>query len=491
MENINEKVSVKRNALLNVIYTLVNIIFPVITFPYVSRVLSVEKMGAVSFYSSISNYAIIFGSLGVSVYGIRACAKVRDNKKILSQTVAELEVITLFATSIVITVLIVASNFINRLNSEPLLLAINLVLVFSSAFSFDWLYSGVEQYDYITKRTIAIKLISLMLVYIFVKDREDYYIYALIIAFSTVGANILNLLHTRKFVSINLVGRLRLKNHFGPMLLLFSSVLAVSVYTNLDTVMIGFISGDREVGLYTVAVKSKTLLLTTINAISTVLLPRLSYYFSNRMKDAYNRTIKRSVSIIFMISIPLTFFFIIEAYDCILLLGGRDYAEATLCMKIIMPILLISSFSNITGNQVLIPLGKYACFMKAVVAGAVVNLLLNSFMIPYYGANGAAIATLFAEITQMAIQFVYSRKYIIPSINKITILKIVISTLCGIIALLFIRRLFNFNAFINLAFFSVCYFSVYMLGLVIMKENTFKELLGEILALMLKKQSEE
>ena len=175
MENINEKVSVKRNALLNVIYTLVNIIFPVITFPYVSRVLSVEKMGAVSFYSSISNYAIIFGSLGVSVYGIRACAKVRDNKKILSQTVAELEVITLFATSIVIIVLIVASNFINRLNSEPLLLAINLVLIFSSAFSFDWLYSGVEQYDYITKRTIAIKLISLMLVYIFVKDREDYY----------------------------------------------------------------------------------------------------------------------------------------------------------------------------------------------------------------------------------------------------------------------------------------------------------------------------
>lgn len=283
-----KEVSVKRNAILNIIYTLVNILFPIVTFPYVSRVLSVEKMGTVSFFSTISNYAIMFGSLGVSVYGIRACAKIRNDKKKLNQTVAELEVINLFATSVVIILLIVISIYVNKLSSEPVLLIINLILIFSAAFSFDWVYSGIEQYDYITKRTITIKFISLVLVYVFVREQKDYYIYALIMAFSTVGANILNLLYIRKYVSVSGLNRLQIKRHLGPMLLLFSSILAVNVYTNLDTVMLGFISGDREVGLYTVAVKSKTLLLTTINAISTVLLPRLSYYFSNKMEDAYN-----------------------------------------------------------------------------------------------------------------------------------------------------------------------------------------------------------
>lgn len=484
-----KEVSVKRNAILNIIYTLVNILFPIVTFPYVSRVLSVEKMGTVSFFSTISNYAIMFGSLGVSVYGIRACAKIRNDKKKLNQTVAELEVINLFATSVVIILLIVISIYVNKLSSEPVLLIINLILIFSAAFSFDWVYSGIEQYDYITKRTITIKFISLVLVYVFVREQKDYYIYALIMAFSTVGANILNLLYIRKYVSVSGLNRLQIKRHLGPMLLLFSSILAVNVYTNLDTVMLGFISGDREVGLYTVAVKSKTLLLTTINAISTVLLPRLSYYFSNKMEDAYNRTIKKSVSIILMISIPLTFFFIIEARECILLLGGQDYIEATLCMQIIMPILLISSFSNITGNQILIPLGKDIFFMRAVVAGAVVNLLLNIFMIPNYGAVGAAISTLFAEISQMCVQLKYSKKYIISNVNWKTVLKIALSALMGSIILLMIKRMFSYSAFINLMLFSICYFVIYTFGLIIMKEYSFIEILGEIVDKVLRKRS--
>lgn len=474
-----EKVSVKKNAILNIIYTLVNILFPIVTFPYVSRVLMVEKMGTVSFFSSVSSYAIMFGTLGVSVYGIRACAKTRDNKSDLSQVVAELEVINIVATTVVVAVLALSSLYISRLNSEPILLFINLVLIFSSSFSFDWLYSGLEQYDYITKRTIIIKLIALVLVYIFVKEKNDYYIYALIMAFSTVGANALNFVHARKYVSLTGLKRLQINRHLKPMLLLFSSILAVSVYTNLDTVMLGFMSGDREVGLYTVAVKSKTLLLTMINAISTVLLPRLSYYFSNKMEDECNKIVKKSVSIILMISIPLTVFFIFEARDCILLLGGREYIDATICMQIIMPILLISSFSNITGNQILIPLGKDSCFMRAVMAGAVIDLVLNIFMIPLYGAKGAAIATLVAEITQTLVQLFYSKHYIIPNTNWATILKIGISTFCCMVVLMLLQNILNVNSFVNLIVFSTIYFSMYGVLLIILHEKLVIDLLQE------------
>ena len=474
-----EKVSVKKNAILNIIYTLVNILFPIVTFPYVSRVLMVEKMGTVSFFSSVSSYAIMFGTLGVSVYGIRACAKTRDNKSDLSQVVAELEVINIVATTVVVAVLALSSLYISRLNSEPILLFINLVLIFSSSFSFDWLYSGLEQYDYITKRTIIIKLIALVLVYIFVKEKNDYYIYALIMAFSTVGANALNFVHARKYVSLTGLKRLQINRHLKPMLLLFSSILAVSVCTNLDTVMLGFMSGDREVGLYTVAVKSKTLLLTMINAISTVLLPRLSYYFSNKMEDECNKIVKKSVSIILMISIPLTVFFIFEARDCILLLGGREYIDATICMQIIMPILLISSFSNITGNQILIPLGKDSCFMRAVMAGAVIDLVLNIFMIPLYGAKGAAIATLVAEITQTLVQLFYSKHYIIPNTNWATILKIGISTFCCMVVLMLLQNILNVNSFVNLIVFSTIYFSMYGVLLIIFHEKLVIDLLQE------------
>lgn len=472
--------SIKKNALLNIVYTLVNILFPVITFPYASRILLVERMGTVSFFSSIANYAIMFGSLGISMYGIRVTARIRDDKKKLSIVVAELEVINIIATVIVLMFLGLSVPFVDRLNSEPALLLVNATLILSGAFSMNWLYSGLEQYGYITKRTIAVKFIAIILMLLFVHTIDDYIIYAAIIAFSTIASNVLNFFYSRKFISWPYNEPLKYRQHFKPMLLLFSSILAVSVYTNLDTVMLGFISGDREVGLYTVAVKSKTLLLTTVNAISTVLLPRLSYYFSNRMEKEYNRTVRKSVSIIFMISIPLTFFFMLEATDCIAILGGKDYLDATLCMQIIMPILLISGFSNITGNQVLIPLGKDAYFMKAVTAGAIVDLVLNMFLIPAFGSVGAATATLLAEITQMSTQLYYSKQYILPNIKWMTIIKIIVSAAVAGLVTYLVSWIIVYNALISIILLGITYFCIYAIGLILLREKMFIDICKEL-----------
>lgn len=476
--------SIRVNAILNIIYTISNIVFPMITFPYVSRVLLADGMGKVSFFTAVANYAIMIASLGISTYGIRATAKVRDNKNELSKTVAELLIINVSMTVVVITMLFASIPLVGKFQEDVVLLIINSVLIIGSALGINWLYSGLEQYSYITKRSIVFKIISLILVFLFVNDRSDYAIYAAIVVFSSMGSYLINFFYARKFVRFRNLGKLNLAQHLKPMMLLFASILAVNVYTNLDTVMLGFISGDREVGLYTVAVKVKCLLLAVINAISAVLLPRLSYYISEKKTDEFNRILKKSIVVIFLLSIPLSVFFIMEARNSILLLGGEDYVGATLCMRIVLPILLISGFSNITGNQILIPLGKDSCFMKAVVAGSLVDLVMNAVLMPKYGAVGAAVATLIAECTQMSIQFYFAKDNIWSSIQKKPIIKILFSTLIAVICVSGLKYVLNIHienytidAFVNLMVDSVVFFGMYSVIMLLTKEVYFRELM--------------
>ena len=177
--------SIKTNAVLNIIYTISNIIFPMITFPYVSRILLADGMGKVSFFTAVANYAVMLASLGISTYGIRATANARDDKQELSKVTVELLVINLIATIIVIGTIIVSIPYVAKFQDDKLLLLINCCLIFCSSFSLNWLYSGLEQYSYITKRSITFKLISLMLVFLFVHTKADYNKYAAITVFST------------------------------------------------------------------------------------------------------------------------------------------------------------------------------------------------------------------------------------------------------------------------------------------------------------------
>ena len=367
--------SIKYNALMNIVLTLSNIVFPLITFPYISRVLSPEGVGITNFFFAIGNYSVLIATLGMGTYGIRQISKSRNDKEELSKTMQELIIINLVMSLFVLSILIILTFFIEKFNNELGLVIITCLTVLSSVFSLGWLYSGLEQYDYITKRSLFFKIISLILIFILVKDREDYIVYSSITLFSTLGSNIMNVYHSRKYVSFKLKKNLKFKKHIKPILYLFSSLLAVNVYTNLDTVMLGFVNGDEAVGLYSVASKIKWLLLMLITSGSAVLLPRLSLYVSNKERDKFNKILKDTTSLILMISIPMAIYFIFMAKDSIKLLGGESFLEATFTMQILMPILIISGFSNIMGNQILLPLNKEKYFMYAVTVGALINLL--------------------------------------------------------------------------------------------------------------------
>ncbi len=463
--------SISQNAILNIIYTLTNMIFPLFTFPYVSRIILVDLMGRISFYQSISSYAIMVASVGISTYGIRAVARCRDDKVLLTKTVQELFIINSIGTAFVICVILFSLLFLDRLKDDALLLIINILLILTAPLGMNWLYSGLEQYSFITRRAIAVKVLSLMAIFAFVKTKDDYTIYALIIALSSVITYVINFAFCQKFISFKLIKH-NYKPHFKPMLLLFSSILAINIYTHLDSAMLGFICDDRQVGLYTIAIYAKTALLTTVNAISAVLLPRVSYYFSNENTDALHSLLRKSISIISMISVPLTVFFILKAKDCVLILGGEDYIDSVPCMQVIMPVLLISGFSNITGNQILIPQGKDSCFMKAVVSGAFADIILNSLLMPHYGCLGAATATLIAEMIQMMIQLHFAKGFVIPNVSLKKTFIIFFSTcesalvMCGIERVLVLK-----NFWIEFIVCAMSFFIIYMISLLVFKEE--------------------
>lgn len=471
--------SIKKNALLNIIYKLSSLIFPMLVYPYVSRILMSEYLGKVTFFSNISSYGMLLGSLGISTYGIRAVAKVRDNKKKLSKVVKELFLINTIITCVVLLALSGSIIWVNKFKDNSALFLISIAQIAVAPFSMEWLYGGLEQYGYITKRAIWFKIISLVLIFSFVHDKNDYVKYALILAISCVGNYACNFVYARKFISFHIYEKLEFRKHIKPIMTFFASLLAISVYTNLDSLMLGFINGDNAVGLYDVAVKAKTVILSLINAISSVLLPRLSYYIAKNEQKLYNEVLKESIRIILMVSIPLTVFFEIEAYDCILILGGVHYTAAIPCMMILMPILMVSGFSNITGNQILIPHGLEKYYTRAVICGAFADLILNVLLMPSYGIYGAAVATLLAEVIQMSIQTYYAKENLKNKIDKDVIGKILLSALISGGIVIVVKNIFNISPIINVAITCILFGICYIICMYLFKINEIVEILNK------------
>jgi len=473
--------SIKKNAILNIIYTSTNLLFPLITYPYVLRIISADGIGKVQFFTSIENYAVMLAGLGISTYGIREVAKNRSDENKLEVAVSELLTINMLSTFIIAFVYFALVLTIPRFSKELGLGLINGVIIITAPFGMNWFFSGLEKYEYITKRTIAFKIISLVMIFLLIHRDADYILYAIILAFSNVGAFVCNYLYAKKILKFSYKKKVDLAHHMKPMFVLFASTLAINVYINLDTVMLGIIRTDRDVGMYSTAVKVKVVLLQIVNAISTVLFPRLTYYLSQGKIQEYNNALKKSFSIILSITIPLTIYFEMMAEECILILGGKEYIDAVTCMRILLPILVVSGFSNITGNQILIPNGKDTAFMKAVSVGALVDFLLNLVFMKEYGFNGAALATLIAEITQMTIQSIYSRKHILNNISASIVLRPCLSASLSCVLIIIVSKYIT-HIFLRMIITSIGYFGFYIILQVFFGDLYIKEYLMLLLS---------
>ena len=401
---------VKINMMMNALLTLSSIIFPLITLPYVTRILGAEGVGRVYNASSVLSLFAVFAELGIPVYGIRACAKVRDDRAELSRTVREIMAVNLAVCAVVYMAFAVALFTVPALQSDRLLLTIMSSSILLNAVGVEWLYKALEKYVYITVRSVFFKLVALIAMFLMVRNENDYIVYGAITVFASAASNIVNFCGIHRYADLRPAGRHDLKRHIPAMLMLFALAAATTIYTSLDLAILDLFKGHAEAGMYGVSVKIKLVLVSLITSVSAVLLPRNSFYYEkNRIDDFYD-LLAKTLNMVITVSLPVTFYFILFARESILLLAGDGFTGSIRPMQIIMPSVILIGISNIIGMQMLIPSDREKAVTAAAGAGAVTDLILNLILIPRYASSGAAAATLTAEVIVLCCLIAASRK---------------------------------------------------------------------------------
>ena len=455
--------SVKFNFIMNFIMSASSIVFPLITFPYISRVLMATGNGKVATASAVITYFNMFASLGIPTYGIRACAKVRDDKEKLSKTVQELLIINSITMFLTCIVFVVTVALVPEFAAEKELYIINGIGMVLNMFAITWLYNALEQYAYITVCNMVVKLLSLVLMFLLVHNPEDYIVYGGITVFASSASYVFNFVYATKFVSFKKSGTYDFRIHIKPILRFFAMAAATSVYTNLDVVMLRFMQGNTEVGYYNAAIKVKTILVTLITSLGTVLLPRLSYYIKKEKTEDFYRMIGKAVNFVVVAGLPLTIYFMLYASESIQFLAGDGYQGAVLPMIILMPTVLLIGMSNITGIQILTPQNQEQKVLNSIVCGAV------------------------AELVVLLVQCVYLKEILKDIMRDVSGMKIGVAIVVATIGGSLVKGLLDLESFgwsmeiqsfVMLAISACVFFGIYGVVLLMTKEKLVWEIVG-------------
>ncbi|MGN0361335.1 MAG: flippase [Bilifractor sp.] len=470
------RISIKKNFIMNALLTMSQFIFPLITFPYVSRILQVTGTGKVSFATSLVSYFAMFAQLGIPTYGIRACAKVRDHKEELTRVTQELLIINLVTMLFAYIAFFGMLLFVPRLQSEKPLYIVVSVTILLNTVGMEWLYKGLEQYSYITIRSIIFKFIALILMLLLIHQKSDYVLYGALSVFASAASNLFNLFHAHRFISLRPVGHYNFRRHMKAIGVFFAMSCATTIYTQLDTVMLGFMATDTDVGYYNAAVRIKTILVSVVTSLGAVLLPRSSYYVQEGNMKEFKRLTAKALNFVWIISLPLTLYFMLFAKEGIYTLAGSGYTGSIAPMQLIMPTLVLIGLSDITGIQILVPIGKEIYVLYSEIAGAVTDLVLNAILIPVIQSSGAAIGTLVAEFVVLMVQVWALRKDHLVHFKDVCYWKLGLAALLAVPACLWTKQLhFVNNLSINSLFIIVIsgllFFGVYFALLTVTKEE--------------------
>ena len=392
--------SIKENTIYNAVRTASTIIFPLITLPYVNRVLLPDNVGKVDFARSFISYFSLISTLGIFTYGIRECARVKDDKKKLSDIASQLFSINLITTGLAYILMLIILMLTSRFAEyKSLILLYSTTLVFN-CLGVEWLNSAMEDFKYITIRSIFFQVLSLILMFTLVLKESDYVFYALILVIATNGASIINIHYRRRFCKIKFTLKIDWKKHFLPILYLFVMTLSQVIFNNADITMLGIMNGDYEVGLYSTAHKIVNMVATVVSSVGIVVMPRLSYYFAEKDFDKANGILNKLLGLNIGVGFPCFTGVIMLANEIAWLVGGDEFSNAASIIRILMIGFIFSLVGgSFLGNAVLIATNKEKYYMIVCCITAIVNIIVNSFLIPVFGGNGAAIATALSSLT--------------------------------------------------------------------------------------------
>ncbi len=477
--------SIKKNFIFNASLSVLNVIFPLITYPYVTRVLGPDNLGRVRFVSSFVEYFVLFSQLGLPYLGIREVAKLRDDKDKLSKLVQELLIINLAMSVIAYALLGVCLLSIPKVIEDRSLVIVFSLNIFIGALGIEWMYKGLEEYGYITLRSVIFKIISVITIFLIIHSETDYVLYGAILVIATSGSYICNFIHARKYVSFKPAGGYEFGKHIKNALIFLGMSAATTIYLNLDSVMLGFMKGDAEVGYYDTAVRVKNILVALITSLGAVVLPRASYYIEQGKIEEFKSVTAKALDLVWCSSLPCMVYCMMFAYPIIMVLAGEKYTSSVVAMVVITPTIFFIGMSNIFGIQMLVPMGKEKSLLVAEICGAIVDLVLNAMLIPRLGATGAAIGTLAAEFIVMIIAIVALGDNVEQGFKGVSYIKIIISLIISSLIVLPVLGL-NIRSIYMILISGIMFFGTYGVVLLITKEkmviealDTFKTKIGK------------
>ena len=460
-----------KNIVYNSIRTCLSIVFPVVTFPYILRVLQADNVGKLNFSQSIISYFAMLATLGISTYAIRECSKVRNDRGKFSAIASEVYSINLYSTIFSYSVLIILVIFSKKLVDYRTLILIYSVNIISSTLGTDWINTAVEDFKFLTIRSFIFHTISIIAMFLFVKNSSGYLIYAIISVTSNVLICVSNIFYRKRFCDIKFVLKPNFLKHIKPIAFLFVTILSQNIFNNCDITMLGLTLGNHSVGIYTTAHRVINIVFMVVASICWVMMPQLSILFSHENYESANELLHQIISFTIALAMPIVCGINLLAQEIILLVGGSSYLESVQCLRILSLAMSISFFIGVFGNMVLIPSGNDKLYMTSCIIAMITNVIGNFFLIPTLGTNGASIATVLSELINLIIILLLMDRRV--KVNGI--IKLVSSPLLGCITIVLICLLFKsiiYNIFIK-TFLSILFSSIIYFIILILMKNEF------------------
>lgn len=398
---------IKSNFIYTLSYNLLNILIPFIITPILSRNLGAENIGIYSYYYAIAYYFVIFTMLGLTNYGNRSIASVRDDVEKLSKTFWDIYYLQLFM-SILATVIYFL--FIVFFAEQKTVAGLLLLFVVSAGLDVTWAFFGLEQFKFTVIRNLIIKCMTLSLILVFVKRKSDLGLYT---AIMSVGFLLSQLFLWTRVIVIFHFRKPKMKDsliHLKPNLVLFIPVVAISIYNMMDKIMLGDMQNMEQVGFYDSAIKIINIPQVIVTALGTVMLPKITNLISTGGRNKATNYLNKSLVFVAVISSAFTFGIMTVSNEFVNLYLGPGYKEVIILLYMLMPCLIFKAYANVARTQYLIPMGCDSVFVRSVCYGAIINFVFNYILIPRMAARGACIGTITAEIFVALFQLAYLNK---------------------------------------------------------------------------------
>ena len=463
--------SLKKNVISNFILTASTFIFPLISLPYITRTLSTASIGQFFYIDSFTQYFILFSAIGIPYYGVREVAKLKFDRQRISQFVIELVIIQFALSFIFCGLFLTFPFFIKTLRASSDLIRIGCITIVSNAFLIEWFYQGIENFSYITVRSIVIKSLSVIMILFLVVNKNDSNIYYLILALTVLANAVLNFGNFIGKHYANFKFESKIFWHLRPLWILFSINISVSLYTLMDTIILGSMTNPVQVSYYNIPLKIVKLFFSVMGGIGLVFIPRMSSFFVDNDIKGIQNLMTKSISIVLLLGIP---FFLVGVFfpeEILFVVSGKQYIHAKVALQILAIVPLIIGLNNVFGTQYLLAIGREKKILYATIFGFFGSLILNICLIPHYGFVGSSIACVLAELIVCIIIFKSAKDTIKINVDFNLLFLIIVSSIFALVFLLIFKNISN--QILLMIFTGLCYVCSFGLFQIFIFKNGF------------------